>query len=222
MNNVIETYQTTTPPRENHQRCIRELTLALRLKQPGLFSLPQELRDQIWELVLVRGCFFDNTGPYVSIDLFFGKNGYKPPPLLATNWRIRLKAAAIYYRKVQFAFEHNYICVRWLRSVDSLHLKHIKQLAYYSSIWTPPKEDPDYLFEEDSDDLNVETTFDVWKDLWLYFARHRIDVYHALRVCYRADNQGPILVENIQDFPKAWRNETNMLSGFWIVQQRQA
>jgi hypothetical protein len=81
----------------------------------GFLSLPPELRNRIYDLVLGE---FD-------IELVLSKSQPRPP-LLRTCRQIRAEASMLYYARTFLVTSAETNCVPWLRSIPAAMRKHMK------------------------------------------------------------------------------------------------
>lgn len=98
----------------------------------GLLSLPQELRDQIYEHVVVR--------PRTTITMLDNYECYRSeasaaqPPLLRVNIQIRAETLPMYYDRNKFLAEisdFGDLCIakRWLSRLGDDKVRHLRRLS---------------------------------------------------------------------------------------------
>ena len=89
---------------------------------PLLFSLPPELRNRIYELLLLPAT--NEQGPY-SIS-----RHRLNPAILNVNRQIRSESAEIFFQNNIFQFSDPTICLQWLRIVPLKYREMITEIRY--------------------------------------------------------------------------------------------
>ncbi|USW57429.1 hypothetical protein Slin15195_G107480 [Septoria linicola] len=150
-----------------------------------LLSLPAEIRQQIYELVLFQHSGLSRSQVtnrlYTWIDIRRFRNGkpesltYTSPPILSTCRLIRWEASPLYYTKIQFRFMEGQAAVRWLSCLEADNRCDLKDLAYCPNYltWMDPRNPP----------LRAEILGKDWSDLCDAFRKLNVDGSAVLRVC---------------------------------------
>ena len=89
---------------------------------PPFFTLPPELRNRIYELLLLPNT--NEQGPY-SIS-----RHRLNPAILNVNRQIRSESAGIFFQNNTFQFSDPAICLRWLRTVPLKYREMITEIRY--------------------------------------------------------------------------------------------